>query len=341
MNILYSSSDSYAFLAGISLLSLLENNQSVKEINIYIMDNEISEANKRKLIQIANNYKRTIKFVEMPNMEELTGRIIDTGRWNISTFGRLYMASALPKSVHKVLNIDCDTIILDSIEDLWNVDVNGKVVGGMLECISNRYRRNIDIKDDTDYYNGGIILLNLDEVRLKKYEEKFSSFISEYGSSLTYLDQDVINHVIPQNKKVTLPLKYNMVSIYYYASYEQVLKIRRSEYFYSKTEFELAKEQPCILHFTSCFLDGLRPWIKGNEHPYRDDFFKYKRMSPWKDDDLQIDTRNVLLKIRSIIIKRLPKTVVCEIASVLHGIIVPNRSYRKMQKMRIKAKNEN
>lgn len=46
----------------------------------------------------------------------ITGQEIDTRRWNISTFGRLYMASALPETVHKVLNIDCDTIIVDTIE---------------------------------------------------------------------------------------------------------------------------------------------------------------------------------------------------------------------------------
>lgn len=82
----------------------------------------------------------------MPDMKELTGQEIDTRRWNISTFGRLYMASALPETVHKVLNIDCDTIIVDSIEPLWNTDMTGKVFGGMLECINDRYRRNVGKK---------------------------------------------------------------------------------------------------------------------------------------------------------------------------------------------------
>lgn len=113
MDILYSSSDSYAFLTGISILSLLENNRECDAIHIYIMDNHISDINKNKLIEVVKEYRRDISFVPMPDMKELTGQEIDTRRWNISTFGRLYMASALPETVHKVLNIDCDTIIVD------------------------------------------------------------------------------------------------------------------------------------------------------------------------------------------------------------------------------------
>ena len=72
MDILYSSSDSYAFLTGISMLSLLENNKKCQEIHIYIMDNAISKDNKEKLKQIAADYSRDLLFIPMPDMKNLT-----------------------------------------------------------------------------------------------------------------------------------------------------------------------------------------------------------------------------------------------------------------------------
>ena len=63
MEILYSSSDSYASLTGISILSLLENNKTDEEINIYIMDNCISEENKKKLRYVVESYGKNIYFV--------------------------------------------------------------------------------------------------------------------------------------------------------------------------------------------------------------------------------------------------------------------------------------
>ena len=334
MEILYSSSDSYASLTGISILSLLENNKTDEEINIYIMDNCISEENKKKLRYVVESYGKNIYFVPMPDMKALTGEEIDTRRWNISTFGRLYMAGALPQNVHKVLNIDCDTIIVGSLEPLWNTDLTGKVLGGMLECINDRYRRNVGAEKGDYYLNGGIIFLNLDEVRKENYEQQFTDYIKKYGSSLAYLDQDVLNSVVKQDKKKKLPIEYNTLSIYFYATYEQLLKIRRSkkEDFYSKEEYINAVEHPVIVHFTTCFLDGLRPWIVGNQHPLRSRFLEYKAMSPWADMPLLEDNRSSSKKFCTKMIRKCPKGLLCSTASMLHGVIVPNRNYKRMKR---------
>ena len=336
MNILYSSSDTYAFLTGISIISLLENNKKSEFIHIYIMDNFISQKNKIKLIEIVENYGRKISFVPMPDMKKLTGQEIDTRRWNISTFGRLYMASALPMFVDKVLNIDCDTIILDSIEELWNTDITGKVFGGMLECMNDRYRRNVGKKNGALYMNGGIVLFNLEEVRKGNYEKYFTNYIKQYGSTLAYLDQDVLNAVVEEEKKVKLPMRYNVLSIYFYATYEQVLKIRRARklYFYSKDEYNATIKNPGIVHFTSCFLDGLRPWVIGNKHPYLHRFIDYKMMSPWKDIPLQKDNRSKISKLLTNMIRKSPRFILCEVSSILHGIIIPERNYQKMKKVK-------
>lgn len=332
MDILYSSSDSYAFLTGISILSLLENNKASKQITIYIMDNHITKENKNKLREVVERYGRNIKFVPMPDMKAKTGLDINTRRWNISTFGRLYMAEVLPETVHKVLNIDCDTIIVDSIEELWKTDLAGKVAGGMLECINDRYRHNVGMKDGEYYLNGGIIFLNLDEVRRHGYEKKFTQYIARYGDSLAYLDQDVINGTVPQDKKVRLPMRYNMLSPYFYVNYEQMQTMRRSKSFYTKEEYEAGVKNPGLVHFTTCYLDGLRPWINGNKHPYLQEFLRYKEMSPWNDVPLQEDVRETKSKLCSWIVKHTPIMLVLEIASLMHGVIVPIINRRRMKK---------
>ena len=112
-----------------------------------------------------------------------------------------------------------------------------------------------------------------------------------------------------------------------------MLKIRRSKSqdFYSKEEFSEAISNPGLVHFTTCFLDGLRPWIKGNQHPYLKTFLKYKEMSPWRDISLQEDKRSGLVKFRTTMIRKAPRFVLCEVASVLHGVIIPEKNYKRMQ----------
>ena len=332
MNIVYSSSDSYAFLTGISLLSLFENNKDSSKIDVYIMDNNISSLNKERLNSIAVQYNRNLYFIKFPNPEEITGRSINTGRWNLSTFGRLYMASSLPSNVHKALNIDCDTIILGSLRELFD-DYDGDFTfGGVSECINYRYKLNIGRDSNSKYFNGGLVLLNLDSIREKKYEEKFTNYIMKYGDSLGYLDQDVINAIIPENEKVELPLKYDVLSPYFYVNYKQMKKMRHCKSFYSLDEYNDAKKDPIIVHFTTCFLDGLRPWIKGNKHPYLNKFLEFKSMSPWKNDNLKEDNRSKFSKLISFLVKIMPKFILLPIVGIIHGIIVPKKNYKNMRK---------
>lgn len=95
------------------------------------------------------------------DIEKLTGTSIDIGRWNISTFGRLFEASLLPEWVEKVIHVDCDTMIMSSLEPLWNTDMTGKTVAGALECIGDNYKTEIGLKPEDTYINAGNIMLNL------------------------------------------------------------------------------------------------------------------------------------------------------------------------------------
>lgn len=332
VDILYSSSDSYAFLTGISIVSLCENNKDCKTLHIWIMDNQISKINKEKLIWVAKKYQRELTFVPMPDIEKLTGRKINTGRWNISTFGRLFIASVLPNNIGKVLNIDCDTIIVDSLKELYETNLSGKVCAGILECWDKYSKANIGLKKRDKYINGGIVYFNLNEIRKNEYEKKFAKYIAQYGDSLPYLDQEVLNAVVPQDKIHILPIRYNMESIYYYASFAELMKLRRPPIFYDQNELEMAKNNPAIIHFTTCFLDGLRPWIEGNHHPYLEDFFKYKKLSPWINVPLQKAPKSGFARLEKSLIKNMPRKFLCEIAGIMHGVICPHINRVKMWK---------
>ena len=43
MNVVYSSSDSYSLVAGVSMYSLMVNNKECEELNIFLIDNGITD----------------------------------------------------------------------------------------------------------------------------------------------------------------------------------------------------------------------------------------------------------------------------------------------------------
>ena len=70
MDTVYFSSDSYCEIAGISILSLLEHNRKVKELNLYLIDNQISAENKQKLENMIASFGRTLTYLAHPDIEK-------------------------------------------------------------------------------------------------------------------------------------------------------------------------------------------------------------------------------------------------------------------------------
>lgn len=322
MNIVYSSSDSYAPVAGVSLYSLLINNKETEEINIFIVDNHISDENKEKFTKLCEDFKRSLTFIPIADIEKLSDTTIDIGRWNISTFGRLFEASLLPKAVEKVIHVDCDTMVTDSLEPLWNMNMENKVVAGALECIGDNYKKEIGLSDDCTYINAGNIMLNLKKIREENLEDKFKEYIKNH-SQLSFVDQAVLNACIPDEEKLVFPLNYNAYSIIYYLKYKNLFRAKKVTHYYTEKEVHQAVDNPAIVHFTTCFMDGSRPWIENNHHPRLEEYLDYKKNSPWKDTPLEKDPRNSVKKAAYKMFNVLPQGFVSSSIGLVHGVLIP------------------
>ena len=325
MNIVYSTSNLYSSLAGISLTSLLINNTDVETINIIIMDNNISAENKEKLTATAQKYGRRIRFV--PLAESLKNTQINIQKWNISTFGRLFEASSLP-NLDKVIHVDCDTVVNGSLKSIWDMDMSHAVVAGAPDCLSDAYKLNIGLRPSDTYVNAGLLVLNLERIRKLNLEQKFLRYIGNKSKLLTYVDQEVLNSCVPEEEKIELPLRYNSYSILHYLTYKQLKSLRHVEHIFSEETYRDAINNPVVLHFTGCFLEGTRPWIKGDKHHQRAAFEKYKAMSQWADMPAWENKWNKRQILELLIVKITPKCILTPLIGYIHGVYVPRKNKR-------------
>lgn len=333
MNVVYSASDLYSSLAGISLTSLLVNNTDTDEIHVIIMDNGISEENKKKLRVTVEKYGRDIIFVPLTNA--LKGIKINIQKWNISTFGRLFEASSLLR-FDRVIHIDCDTVVDGSLSALWDLDMSHAVIAGASDCLSDIYKSNIGIKPEDTYVNAGVLVMNLKRIRELALEKKFLDYIEKWGNLLTYVDQEVLNACIPEDEKIELPLCYNSYSILHHLNYRQLKTLRNVKHMFSESVYEEAIRHPVVIHYTGCFLEGTRPWIKGDHHPLRDVFIKYKETSQWADMEEWEDKRSAKDKLTFVVARITPKFILAPIIGYIHGVYVPRKN-KKIQEENQKA----
>lgn len=324
MNIVYSSSDSYAEIAGTSIVSLFENNKNVDDINLYIIDNGIADANKKNLFSISNSYNRKIVFLNSLDIEKMADTKINVGRWHISTFYRLFLCSILPEKIERVIYIDCDMIILNSLKNIWEMDMQGYFAMGADDCRSGSYRVNIGLEPEHIYINNGFLLIDLKAWRENNIEEKYIKFINKYNGDITYMDQGVLNGVLGSMNKIgLLSLRYNTQTVFYDFNYNQIKQYRRPVFAYSQKEYEDAVKDPIIVHFTSCFISGTRPWNENNNHVFRDRFLEYRARTSWKDESLWADDRKKAKKLMTVVSNIIPLPLVLTMLSVVHSKLYP------------------
>lgn len=272
MEILVVLDHGFVMPTGVMLKSLAFNNKEMI-INCHaIIDDNVTEKDK-------DNLRRA--FADRDNCN-ITFYTIKNGQWgghfqtdknygfHEATYYRLLCASVLPSEVKKVLYFDGDIIIDGKLDELWNIDVEGVAVAGVLDVNQgpDHYNR-VRISRKKGYINCGVMLVNVDYWRQHDVESRFMDYLKNHIPK--YADQDVINYVLQDEKKM-IPLRYNLMSHYLYKS-------EYAPFFYldNVTEVMEACSHPIVIHFVS----GDKPWHRDSRHPFKNIFLKYYQMSPW------------------------------------------------------------
>ncbi len=280
LNVVYSSDDNYAQHLGVSLLSLLKNNQAFEKINIFIIDNDITESSKIKLIKIINKYSNV--YLQWIAFLPWKDRLNLNMEWNISlsSYGRLFLASMIPESVNKILYLDCDTVICGSFLDLWNSSFAG-IAAGVQDTVSSDTKSAVGLVAANKYINAGVLLIDLFKWRKNNIEEKCMDFIKSQNGKVRHHDQGVLNGVLKDSFCI-LPLKYNVMTIHYMFSSSKIKKFfNDSADFYSQNDIDDAKKKPVVIHYTPSFTS--RPWVNGCCHPLKKLYWDVLKETPWAE----------------------------------------------------------
>ncbi|MGN0437287.1 MAG: glycosyltransferase family 8 protein [Lachnospiraceae bacterium] len=285
MNILYILDNNYVPQVAAGICSVCENNKGVKDICFFIVSLHISKQNEEMLSSFVKGYegngiKRSTVFVEVENVADLFDFTIDTKGWNPVVLIRLVLDRLLPESVHRVIYMDGDTIVRGNLESMWNTDMKECAIGAAIEPTCSKDRKEKLGLKKLPYYNAGIMLIDLDHWRANQTGKEILDFYRNNGGFLFANDQDAINGS-QKGKIVTLSCTYNYHNTYDIYNY-RIFKYCDYDV-PSKEEMKEIKKDPVIIHY----LGEERPWRLGNTHRFRDDYFKYLDMTPWKGMNIE------------------------------------------------------
>lgn len=321
INVVYAADDNFIPVMGVSIVSLLKNNRDMSNINVTILATNVSELNKQKINDLFNKYDRYLpRWIDATNIEDTLGQKVNQDRGSVSQYARIFLNDIFGEEVDRVLYLDCDTLIVDSIRNLWNINLQGNTIAALKDSFSKYYRKNISLDQNDIMFNSGVMLIDMDKWRQNKVEEKVLNFIKEKNGNVQQGDQGVLNAIL---SKQTLPISpsYNFATVFTDLSYDQMVKYRKPVSFYSEDEIIEAQRDLHIIHYTSHFFSP-RPWQEGCTNKYLNLWLDYRKMTPWGNEKL--DTVNNSFKKKKILdmYKKMPK-ITLFLASIFQVYLRP------------------
>lgn len=319
INVIYQFNEKYVPYAGVSITSLLINNEDASAINIYVLGEGLSDASKDILSKAVSKYGRSIAFPDTKNLLERfqkMGMIPYRGAYSV--YLRMFFSEFMGSDVKRVLYLDADTIVDGDLLPLMNYDLEGKSIGMVLESITDDYKIMIGMGRDSEYYNSGMILFDVDKWNSNGYCDRILDHVRNVRSS--YIgDQDFLN-IVCESDVCRLPMIYNYQPLHERYTADQFFGCFGAEPYYSRSEVESASGNAVIYHCYRWL--GEFPWNKGNLHPFNDLFDEYLVKSLWSSYVKEHSDSGIVIGLEKLLYRILPRRVFIRIFKKSHEIFL-------------------
>lgn len=191
----------YSVWVGTAMQSILEHTDS--RICFHILHDEtVSEENKRRLKQVANQKGDFIEFHEIDSAEFecIKNR---THGFTIGTMFRCMLPDLLP-DLPKIVYLDADIFVNTDIKELWEFDINDYCLAAVVdEGVIKFHIPNILYKypeiDRNQYFNAGVLCMNLRKIKQRGNLKDLVVKFLVNNPEATYPDQDALNVLFHNN----------------------------------------------------------------------------------------------------------------------------------------------
>ena len=207
-------------------------NSDVDKIYLLIEDDEFPYDVPKDIVEIRNVSGQTYFKSDGPNMNS---------RFTYMAMVRAALAKEFPE-LDRILSLDVDTLVVDDISDLWNLDIDDYYLSSCEEPKST-------INHGYWYSNIGVALYNLEKLRDGKCDEVIEALNTK---TYRYLEQDAFNELCPDK---ILPLSNR----------------------YNSNPFCGIHDHPCIVHYAGKkYWLNERTYLKWADVPW-DDVLNYRK----------------------------------------------------------------
>jgi len=284
LNIVVASDNHYIILLAALIKSIEENIRKGQIIQVYIIEDNVSESSQKKLQRSINSAITNLVWKGMNDVIPKGMNLpLDRSSYPLNIYMRLFIPYFIPEAIEKVLYLDVDMIVQKDITELFEIDLGDAVVGAVLDpriiTFDNSWGgvlnyKELGIDGTTRYFNTGLLLMNTKKWREQQVTEKIIDCIDRNKKYANYPDQYGLN-VVLANQWFELNPLWN-----HFCTFEH--------------------PDPYLIHFVQ-----RKPIYQSydNSPEFKDIFYKYLNQTQWKNFKPIGESTRYFKKLKNIIQK--------------------------------------
>ena len=238
-----------------AVASALSELNPARQINLKVLDGGMSQTSRETLSRLVERLHKSTQ------LEFLT---VDLSVFKRATLGpgqshMTYCRILLPQllDVPRLIYLDCDALVFRDLSELFDLGLSpGKVLAAVPDSETLSFAEDsrviadaLKLRSEGPYYNCGIMLMDLDELRKQCFFQRGIEFLNNWSRNYQFWDQSAINFLLHQYIE-ELPEYWNRPSWRFDAQQDNDLH--------------------CVLHYTTC-----APWLGGSRTPSQVLFEKF------------------------------------------------------------------
>lgn len=264
MNILVTLNSNYMSPLKVMLKSLFLNNEK-ESFSIYVMHSSLKDKELRGLQQFIEREGHQLEVIMITDDYFRGAPVVK--HYSKEMYYRLLAFKFLPNDMDRILYLDPDILILNKIYTLYYTDLTGYLYAAAYHdraSVKELNKLRLKQYEIEAYYNSGVLLMNLEELRKEIDEEEIFQFVEENRKKLILPDQDVINSLYSKKIKNVEELRYNFDARFY--PYHKIV---------DKIDMDFVINQTVILHFCG----KRKPWLKNYTGKFHSLYKHYEKLA--------------------------------------------------------------
>lgn len=275
------SDDNYVIQTAAAAASIIKNKRRDTRYDITIIAVEMSDENIKKFTFMGcDKIDINIIYVTKDKFLDLHPSAITN--FGVSTTALIkFELPSLMLHCKKIIYLDGDLIVKRDLTELFGYNLEENYAGVVRDIPQVLYEKQVfGEKYGRDYFNSGVMLLNLELMRENNLSEVLIETKKKIDSKL--MDQDVFNEIFA-GRMLQLPIKYNVLFVNLIRSKNKyTLSQINEKYETDYRSLEDIRRDAAVIHF--CSKD--KPW-KYYDVPAADLWLEYFKRTPYSDTPLE------------------------------------------------------